>query len=189
MIESSPNERFWYALYTRPRFEKKVDSVLKEKGLHSFLPVRNVIRYWSNGKKMIAEPLFPSYVFVHADVKERHHALQSYGVARLVGFGGKPACIPENQIQDIYRILEHGYDPEPFCNITYGDEVEIVSGPLKGLRGMYCEARGKRELVISVDVIQQAIAIVIERDQIRRVEISRTPNGRRGDRKRRMGTA
>ena len=170
MIKSSQSERFWYALYTRPRFEKKVDFILKQKGLHSFLPVRNVIRYWSNGKKRIVEPLFPSYVFVHANLKERYFALQSYGVARFVSFNGQPARIPEEQIQDISRILQCGYDPEPFSDLISGDEVEIVSGSLRGLRGVYVEDRGKRRLVLSVDFIQQAIAITVERGQIRRIK-------------------
>jgi transcription antitermination factor NusG len=170
MSEFSRNERFWYALYTRPRFEKKVDSILKQKDLHSFLPVRSTIHHWSNGKRRIAEPLFPSYVFLHADLSERCLALQSYGVARFVSFGGQPARIPDEQIEDIYRILQHGYDPEPFCRLNKGDMVEIVSGPLQGLRGIYVEDRGMRRLVLSVDIIRQAIAIAVEKGQIRRIK-------------------
>ena len=168
MLKSSQREQFWYALYTRPRFEKKVDFILKQKGLKSFLPLRNVIRYWSNGKKNILEPIFPSYVFVYANSQERHLALQSYGVARFVSFNGKPAHIPEEQIHDIHQILEFGCAPERVPYLVFGDKVEIVSGPLRGVEGFYVEDRGMHRLVISVDIIRQAIAITVDRDQIRR---------------------
>ncbi len=165
-------DRYWYALYTRPRFEKSVHTQLKEKGLESFLPLHYVIRFWSDRKKKIEEPLFPSYVFVHANLKERYQSLQTRGVVRMVCFNGQPTRIPEAQIQSIYRILEHGYDPEPYQYLCYGDAVEVVAGPLRGLRGFYKEDRGANRLIISVDAIQQSIAIEVERGVIRRLPVS-----------------
>ena len=194
VVQPKQGQRNWYALYTRPRFEKKVDSILKQQDVHSFLPQRVVVRYWSNHrKKKISEPLFPSYVFVHVNSAELYIASQAYGVARLVRFGVQPACIPKEQIEAIYRILQHGYEPEPcqvfnfgdedrvlqdgyvpelHSSLAYGEEVEIVSGPLRGLRGVYIEDRGKHRLVLSVGVIQQAIAITVKRGQIRRIKAS-----------------
>ncbi|NIR73133.1 UpxY family transcription antiterminator [candidate division KSB1 bacterium] len=162
-------ERHWYALYTRPRFEKKVDEELKQKGLESLLPLRSVIRFWSDRKKKIAEPLFPSYVFVHANSKERYQSTQTDGVVRMVSFSGQPARIPEEQIQSIRRILEHGYDPEPHQYLNAGDEVEVTVGPLQGTKGYLLEQRGSSRLVISIDAIRQSVAIEVERGQIRKI--------------------
>ncbi len=166
------NDRYWYALYTRPRFEQKVDSLLKEKKLHSFLPQRETIRYWSNNRKRkIQEPLFRSYVFVCADAKERYLSLQTYGVARMVSFNGQPARIPDNEIQSIYRILENGYDPQPCDFLNYGDQVEITSGPLKGLGGFYIDERGKNKIVISLAAIGQSIAVEVRQDQVKPIGV------------------
>jgi transcription antitermination factor NusG len=90
-------------------------------------------------------------------------------VARFVSFNGQPARIPEKQIQGVYRVLQHDYEPVPYSDLIRGDEVEIVSGPLRGLCGIYIEDRGKHQLVLSVDVIQQAVAITVDRGQIRRI--------------------
>ena len=66
------DRRYWYAIYTRSRFEKKIAADLTSKGLESFLPLHEVIRFWSDRKKKVEMPLFPSYVFVHANTKERY---------------------------------------------------------------------------------------------------------------------
>lgn len=176
MLEKSKEfpktERFWFALYTRPRFEKKVDVELKLKELQSFLPLHLVIRIWSDRKKKLEEPLFPSYVFVHANARERYLSIQTVGVVRMVSFNGRPARIPSEQIQQIHRILDNGYSPEPHQFLNYGDEVEIVSGPLQGLQGFYIEDRGRNRLVVSVHAIRQSIAIDVDRARIRQVTTS-----------------
>ena len=165
----SESHRDWYALYTRPRFEKKVNGQLEQKGLESLLPLRQVLRIWSDRKKKIEEPMFPSYVFIHGDAKERYMALQTDGVMRIVSFAGQPARIPEGQIKSISLVLEHGYDPEPLSYLHVGEEVEIVAGPLIGLRGFYIEDRGRHRLVISLSAIRQSVAIEVDRGLIRTV--------------------
>ncbi|MFQ5674674.1 MAG: UpxY family transcription antiterminator [bacterium] len=163
------DERSWYALYTRPKFEKKVVSILTEKQIESFLPTRSVIRFWSDRKKMIQEPLFPSYVFVFADQAERYRSLQSVGVIRMVHFNGKPARIPSAQIENIRRALNNGYQLEPHDHYLHsGDEVEIVAGPLSGMRGYFLENRGNKKLVISVHAIQQSLVIELDPGQIKK---------------------
>lgn len=172
-VENSNNDpklqRYWYAIYTRPNFEKRVDHELKLKGLESFLPTRQVIHYWSDRKKKIEEPLFRSYVFIHANAQERYLSLQTRGVVRMVCFNGQPARIPDEQIQSIHRILEHGYDPEPYQYLNFGDEVEIVAGPLRGIRGFFIEERKKGRLVVSINAIKQSIAIEVDRGQVRKI--------------------
>ncbi|MFQ5648569.1 MAG: UpxY family transcription antiterminator [bacterium] len=162
-------DRHWYAIYTRPRFEKKIDAELKRKNLHSFLPLHCVTRVWSDRIKKIQEPLFPSYLFVHANSRERYSALQSTGVVRVVSFNGQPVRIPDDQIEGIYKIIKFGYNPEPYQYLNYGDEVEIVSGPLRGLRGYYIEERGHDTLAVSVHAIQQSLTIQLGRGLIRKV--------------------
>ena len=41
LFEEHQKIPYWYVLYTRPRFEKKVDSLLWQKGLESYLPMRH----------------------------------------------------------------------------------------------------------------------------------------------------
>lgn len=162
-------ERHWYAIYTRPNFEKVVDGELQLKGLESFLPLHTVIRFWSDRKKKIQAPLFPSYVFVYANSMERYLSLQSRGVIRMVSFNSAPVRVPEEEIWNIRRILKNGYVPAPHIYLRSGDAVEVTSGPLMGLTGYFIEERGRNRLVVSVNAIQQSVSIEVERGQIRKM--------------------
>jgi len=119
----------WYALYTRPRHEKKVFEQLTEKGVESFLPVVERMRQWKDRKKKVQIPLFNSYVFVKIDLKDRYTSLQTYGVVRLISFGGKPAAIPDWQIEQLQRVIEHPDTLELENYLREGDWVEVVDGP------------------------------------------------------------
>lgn len=167
-IDYTKNDRFWYALYTRPRFEKKVNAELKIKRIEAFLPMHSVVRFWSDRKKKVEVPLFPSYVFVHVNLKERYHSLQTQGVLRMVSFNGVPARIPDYQIEAVRRVLQTGFVPQPHPYLTKGDKVEIILGPLKGLTGFIMECRGKKRFIISIDKIGQSMAIEIESRYLKR---------------------
>lgn len=171
-LHTPSDERFWYAMYTRPRFEKKVDSELRRKRLHSFLPLLQQSRVWSDRVKTVETPLFPSYIFVHVNKRERFNALQTTGVVRMVGFNGEAVRIPDAEIEAIDLVLEHGYRPEAHQYLRFGDEVEIVAGALKGLCGFFLEQRGHDRLAISVHAIRQSVAIQVDRGVVRKTEKS-----------------
>ena len=161
--------RCWYALYTRHHFEKSVDRDLKEMGLQSYVPLRSVLRQWSDRKKWIEEPLFSCYVFVYVDPKERLLSLQPNGVVRMLTTGGQPSRIPEGEIETVQRMLAADFDPEPVLHLVPGDLLEITSGPLMGIRGVLCELRGQRRLIISFESIGRSVAINVERCQVRKL--------------------
>lgn len=170
MLKENKDSRSWFAIYTRPRFERKVAQDLDEKGISSYVPTRTVERFWSDRRKLIQEPLFPSYVLVYANSKERYWSLQTDGAVRMVCFNGQPARIPDQQIEVIRRMLNHGYDPEPHEYLQVGDKVEVTAGPLLGVKGFVSEHRGRRRFVISIDVIRQSIAIEVEKGILRKSE-------------------
>lgn len=159
-------EIHWYALYTRSRYEKKVDILLKQKGIEAYLPLRKVLRQWSDRKKWIEEPLFRCYVFVHVNEKERICALETPGVVRMVSFQGKPAIVRDEEIEDIRRILKEIPDVESCSPLTVGQWVKVIRGPLSGLVGRLEEFRGGQRLVIGIDSIGQALRFNVERGDV-----------------------
>ncbi len=167
--ENSKENRFWYALYTRPRFESKVEQKLKDLNVDSFLPTRLVTKYWSDRKKVVLEPLFPSYVFVLVNCKERYLAYQPPGVVRIVSFNGQPARIPAEQINAVRRILGSGYSPDTQSYFFKGDRVEIISGSLVGLRGFINECHGNNYFIVSIDGIRQSISIKIDAQKLKSI--------------------
>ena len=159
----------WYAIYTRPRFEKKVDAQLKEKGFESYLPLHTVVRQWSDRRKKVEEPLFRGYVFVRTTPRERVHSLQIIGAVRMVGFGGRPSIVPDEQIEAVRRILKEGLKVETIDYIQTGDLVEVVQGPLMGLKGVLMEKRHRGRFVISIDSIRQSISVEIDVRDVRKI--------------------
>ncbi len=95
----------WYALYTKPRWEKKIDGLLRKKGIESWCPLQKLERQWSDRKKIIEDPLFKSYVFVHIDDTERTKVLMTDGVLNFVYYLGKPAVIREEEVSTIKKYL------------------------------------------------------------------------------------
>ncbi len=160
----------WYALYTRPRFEKKVEVELYRREIESYLPVQTVIRQWSDRKKKVEEPLFRSYVFVHTTSNDRIGSLQIDGVVRMVSFGGKLSIIPDDQIDTIKRFLKEGYKFEPQDYLVKGDRVKVTHGPLMGVQGKLVEIRNARRFVITIDAIRQSIAVEIDPGLLRKID-------------------
>lgn len=167
---NSINKLNWYAIYTRPRFEKKVDLELQRKGIESYLPIQTVVRQWSDRKKKVEEPLFNGYVFVHTTSNDRIASLQVDGVVRMIGFGGKPSVIPDNQIEAIKRFLREGYRFEPIDYLVTGNRVKVTHGPLMGVEGKLLEIRNDRRFVISIEAIRQSIAVEIDPGLLRKID-------------------
>ncbi|MBN8835950.1 MAG: UpxY family transcription antiterminator [Sphingobacteriia bacterium] len=95
----------WFAVYTKPRWEKKVDALLTKKDIESWCPVQKVERQWTDRKKIIEDPLFRSYVFVHIKETERIEVLRTDGVLNYVHYLGRPAIIKDEEISNIKRYL------------------------------------------------------------------------------------
>ncbi|MDG5767160.1 UpxY family transcription antiterminator [Balneolales bacterium ANBcel1] len=152
----------WYALYTRPKFEKKVEDRLREAGFDVWLPMQSVVRQWSDRKKKVEVPLFSSYVFVRTSQNNLYHAVQIDGVARTVGFNGAPAAIRDEQIEMIRKILA---GPDAFeveeTDFFKGDPVEVVDGPLKGSEGVWVEWRGKKRVALRIEQLSQVLFVEV----------------------------
>ncbi len=157
----------WYALYTRPRHERQVFRELSNKGIEAFLPTFSVRRRWSDRYKVIEEPLFKNYLFVNVDFDRRHHeTLRPYGAVAFVMFDGKPAPIPEREIDAIRRLVdsELPYDPHPYLKI--GHRVRVRSGPLEGCEGILTRKKGIARFVLSVHLLQQSVSAEVDADCI-----------------------
>jgi transcriptional antiterminator RfaH len=163
------NGQHWTVFYTRPRHEKKVYEQLIEKKINCYLPMRKVLRQWSDRKKWIDEPLFRSYIFVHGDERLKHQALQTRGVVRAVLFQGRLAIVRDEEIEMIRRILRESDKVEAIPRIEVGDEVELMAGPLIGLRGRLESLQNEHRLVIDIPSIRQAIRITVDIRDVRKV--------------------
>jgi transcription antitermination factor NusG len=98
-------EQHWYAVYTRPRSEKKAADTLGTAGIQTYCPVQKVRRRWHDRFKVIEEPIFRSYAFVRISDKEKGTVLSDSNVLNFVQHCRRPAVIRDQEIQNIRRFL------------------------------------------------------------------------------------
>ena len=88
-------------------------------------------------------------------------AVETDRVVRMVSFRGEPASIPDSEVAAVRKVLDRSESFEPVDYLTIGELVEVVHGPLAGVRGRLMEYRGQKRLVVGVQQIGQAIAVEI----------------------------
>jgi transcription termination/antitermination protein NusG len=152
----------WFAIWTKSRHEQVVRTQLEQKSIEAFLPTVTRWSRWKDRKKKVDWPLFPGYCFARFDPRERLSILKCGGVVNIVSIEGEPAPIPEYEIDAIRLLLESelAYDPCPM--IREGMMVEVKHGPLKGVVGRLARKNEKARLVLSVDLIGQAVSVEVD---------------------------
>ena len=158
MMDENP----WYAVYTKSRYEKKLAERLNEKGIEAYVPLRKVVRQWSDRKKLVAEPLIRSYCFVRPGKRQYDEVLDTDGAVRFVWFSGKPAPIPNKQI-DILKAVT-GADVEVDVvpgSFLKGSMVRINAGPLAGVSGELVSDAGRHKVLIKIDHLEQVLTVSI----------------------------
>lgn len=106
----SKKDKYWYAVYTKPRWEKKVHGLLSDQGIESYCPLNRVKKKWSDRMKWVDEPLFKSYVFVRILPEEQTRVRMVPGVINYIYWLGKPAVVKDKEIEDIRRFLNEYTD-------------------------------------------------------------------------------
>lgn len=159
----------WYAVYTSPRHEKKVREHLGLRCVESFLPLFRSVHRWKNGCKAQVElPLFPGYVFVNIPRSERVRVLDAPGVLSFVGPKGEPARLSDVEIETLRSGL-HLQRFEPHHGLAVGQKVRISAGPLLGLEGVLVRNANGLRVVITVNLIQQSVAVELDANAVEAV--------------------
>mgnify|MGYP003351644511 CR=1 FL=1 len=160
-------EPYWFALWTRSRHEQVVLEQLQRKQIESFLPTVTRWSRWKDRKKKIDWPLFPGYCFARFNPSDRLPVLKCVGVVNIVSVDGEPAAIPEHEISGIQRLIESDFAFDPCPMIHEGMLVEVMHGPLKGVVGRLLRKNEKARLVLSVDLIGQAVSVEVDAADVR----------------------
>ena len=154
----------WYAIYTRPRWEKKVSNLLVQKGIESYCPLNRVRRKWSDRIKTVEEPLFKSYVFVRIEDEDRTEVRMTNGVVNFVYWNGKPAVIKEKEIQTIKRFLDEFENVEA-VKINPEERVRVIAGPMMDQEGKVIEIKNKTAKVC-IDSLGYMLIAYIDKSKL-----------------------
>jgi transcription antitermination factor NusG len=159
----------WYALYTRHQCEKVVSQALSAKGFDAFLPQYRAIHRWKDRRKELLLPLFPNYVFIRGGLDRMLNILTTPGVHSLVAWAGRPADIPQEEIDAVRRLVDSSLRIEPHPFLKCGDRVRVKSGPLEGIQGILVRKKSAFRLVLSVEMLAQSASVEVDISVVERV--------------------
>lgn len=156
----------WFAVATQPRYEKKVDRLLKGREVEAYLPTYSSKRSWKNRQTVTLDlPLFPSYIFARIHPQQRGSVLSVPGVVSIVGGPRSFTPISDSYIETLRtglalrRILPH-------AGAEIGDRVRIVTGPFAGVHGVLVQLRSQSKVVVEIETIHQFMSLEIADDEI-----------------------
>jgi transcription antitermination factor NusG len=138
------NTLSWFVVYTKPRWEKKVYKLLVENSIDAYCPINKIRKKWSDRYKIVEEPLFKSYVFVHIDASELTNVRMIDGVLNFVYWNKKPAIVKDFEIDNIKKFLgEYEHVEIVPIEIQPNDTVRIVSGAFMDMEGKVMQQLGQ----------------------------------------------
>lgn len=161
LLEALTKSR-WYAAYTSAQHEKRVAAELGRRGVESFLPLYSSVRRWKDRRVRLDLPLFPGYVFVHVALRERLRVLKVPGIAKLVGFGGLPVALPDEQVDALRAGLNGHMRVEPHPYLAVGRRVKVVRGPFQDGEGILVRKKGVFRVVLSLELIMRSVAVEVD---------------------------
>jgi transcription antitermination factor NusG len=133
----------WFAVYTKPRWEKKVYKLLTENNFEAYCPINKVRKKWSDRYKIVEVPLFTSYVFVNMDASMTTKVRMIDGVLNFVYWNGKPAVVRDFEIDNIKKFLGE-YESVELESIDFktDDNVLIAAGAFMDMEGKVLKELG-----------------------------------------------
>jgi transcription antitermination factor NusG len=163
-----PNAK-WYAVYTKPRWEKKVAETLTSQKIHNYCPLNRVMRQWSDRKKLVHEPLFTSYVFVHVEEKHLPSLRKINGILHFVTWLGKPAIIKDDEIEVIRRFLnEHTNVLLEKTTVKVEDTIKVTKGTFMDQQGTIVAIKNNC-IKVALPSLGYSMYAVLERSSVERL--------------------
>jgi transcription antitermination factor NusG len=156
----------WFVVYTKPRWEKKVNSLLIEEGIQSYCPLNKVRKKWSDRMKWVEEPLFNSYVFVRIDEEEHARVRAIDGVVNFVYWLGKPAVVRNKEIEVIQKFLnEYKEVVATPLDLHVNDKVRIDKGIFMDKEAKVMKVVNRKVQVV-IESIGYSLVATIDRSSL-----------------------
>lgn len=161
-VRAATSQASWYAAYVCVRHEKTVARQFASRDVECFLPMYRTVHRWKDRFKSLDLALFPGYVFVRIELRDRVKVLQVPSVVSLVGVDGRPARIHDNEIDVLRHGLECQVRIEPHPYLKEGRRVRIKAGPFAGAEGILLRKKDCCRVVISMDLLMRSVAVEVD---------------------------
>ena len=164
------SKAFWYALQVWSRKELFVSQHLQGLGYECFLPTYKCHRKWSDRVKELEQPLFPGYLFCRFDLNSRRSLVMAPGVIQIVGNGKTPSPVADAEIERIQITVSSETQRQPWPYLEVGQRVRVNYGSLRGLEGILINFKGNHRVVVSVSLLQRAVAVEVDLEWVYAIE-------------------
>lgn len=155
----------WFVLNTKPKKEFQVERLFTEGGFKVYNPV------YSFENKI--KTFFSGYEFVYFDFPAQYRIVKyTRGVKRIIGNEEGPIPIEKEiidqikarEVNGLIELFKYGEEPE------VGDEIEVVEGPMKGVRGVFKRKLSEKERVlILLNYVSYQGQLIIEKKKLKKV--------------------
>jgi transcriptional antiterminator RfaH len=145
----------WYLVHCKPRQDKRASENLERQGFHCYSPARRVEKLRYGRKQVLAEPLFPGYLFIRLDrVNDNWHPIRSTrGVNGIVRFNGDPLPVQDEVIEQIRARLEGAAAQEPY--LQPGERVQITEVAFSRLEAIFLANDGEERVAVLLSLLQR----------------------------------
>lgn len=167
LIKPTNTSKRWMVVYTRSRFEKKVDKNLNQQGIYSFCPIVKSQHKWADRMKTVDTPLFSSYIFVNISLSEIERVKQTSGVISFVVNNNKPVTLNDHEISRIEEIVKSYQNIEivDVNKLNIGDKVRITNGLLYDTHGIVHTISGK-SVVMAIDQLNCVLMVKVKTEHV-----------------------
>ncbi len=155
----------WYAIHSKPRQEERALDNLQRQGFEAWLPMLTVEKVLRGKLANVTEPMFSRYLFIRLDIEQTNWSpiRSTLGVSRLVSFGNRPAVVADELIQALQTVPQRA--PERL--FQPGQTIKIVSGPLKGIEGIFQQADGEHRAMVLIDLLNKQHRVTTQMQDLR----------------------
>lgn len=149
----------WWVLHTKPRQEKALARYLLSQDIPFYLPLvkKTTVRRRHIDSRV---PLLAGYLFLCGDEHQRLASLKTNRVVHVLEVAEPERLV--NDLRQLQRLIESDAPLTPERRLARGDRIRVCRGPLAGLEGVVLTRRGRRRLLIAVDLLQQGASVEIE---------------------------
>jgi transcription antitermination factor NusG len=162
-------EKKWYVVYTRPRWEKKIALLLADKEIEHYCPLNKITKQWSDRRKIVQEPLFKGYIFIKQSVHDKWDIKTIPGIINYVYWLGKPASVKESEINIIKKFLHEFNDVEVTnAEITLHEKVQVKQGLMMNYKGIVLEVLGNKAKV-KIDSMNIILTAIFEQKNLEKI--------------------
>ncbi|AOL93025.1 transcription termination/antitermination protein NusG [Porphyrobacter sp. LM 6] len=169
---AQPRDRVsaWFAVQAKPNAAHIAERNLVRQGFDVFLPLERYALRRGRNLVSASRPYFAGYMFVGFDPQHAPWRVirSTYGVARLVSFGGSPAPVAPELVTELMRMCDEDGIMRPRLDARTGDRVMVADGPFAGFVGRLDAVGPNERAWLLLDIMGKATRVSIAVADLRR---------------------